>query len=89
MILNNKEGGEFLSWLPPLKIQEDKNSMSEIITRKFTLGTKEEMTVQRLELELSLLLGVKNKPDWMIDRINKKRRELAQAKRKLTITKMK
>jgi len=63
--------------------------MNEHTARKFTLGTKENMAVQRLEIELSLLLDVKNKPDWMIDRINKKRRELAQAKRKLAITKMK
>lgn len=57
--------------------------MSEIDNRKLTLGTKEEMAVQRLEVELSLLLDISNKSDWVIERINKKRRKLEQAKEKL------
>lgn len=57
--------------------------MNDTNARKFTLGTQEEMTVQRLELELSLLLDVKNRPDWMDERIKKKRRDLEHAKKKL------
>lgn len=60
--------------------------MNTTTTHKMALGTKEEMAVQRLELELSMLQDIKNKSAWLEERINKKKRDLEYAKQKLAMT---